>query len=145
MVGLVRRGRNHPRIKENLSGGVGLVCGMKCGIFERTVQLSITLAHVRSRNETLKSSATSCAFANLGCETPRVCSPKFPTRFRFKSYKAHGSDWLVPVHYPANALAVRPTSGSHDDAVAFRSPSQKYAAGHTDSHRPLAGRLTDFP
>jgi hypothetical protein len=27
MVGLVRRGRNHPRIKENLSGGVGLVTG----------------------------------------------------------------------------------------------------------------------
>jgi hypothetical protein len=31
MVGFVRWGRNHPRIKENLSGGVGLLCGMKCG------------------------------------------------------------------------------------------------------------------
>jgi hypothetical protein len=28
MVGFVRWGRNHPRIKENLSGGVGLVCGI---------------------------------------------------------------------------------------------------------------------
>ena len=71
------------------SGGVGLVCGMECGICERTVQLGIALAHVRSRNETLKRSATSCAFANLECEPPRVCSPKFPTRFRFKSYKAN--------------------------------------------------------
>jgi hypothetical protein len=34
MVGLVRWCRNHPRIKENLSGGVGLVCGMECGIFQ---------------------------------------------------------------------------------------------------------------
>jgi hypothetical protein len=90
MVGLVRWGRNHPRIKENLSGGVGLVCGMECGISERTAQLRIALAHVRSRNETLKRSATSCEFANLECESPGVCSPKFPTRFRFKSYEALG-------------------------------------------------------
>jgi hypothetical protein len=32
MVGFVRWSRNCPRIKENLSGGVGLVCGMKCGM-----------------------------------------------------------------------------------------------------------------
>jgi hypothetical protein len=37
MVGFVRWCRNHPRIKENLSGGVGFVCEMKCGISERTV------------------------------------------------------------------------------------------------------------
>ena len=35
VVGFVRWGRNHPRIKENLSGGVGLVCGMECGISDR--------------------------------------------------------------------------------------------------------------
>jgi hypothetical protein len=34
MVGLVRLCRSDPRIKENLSGGVGLVSGMKCGIFQ---------------------------------------------------------------------------------------------------------------
>ena len=45
MVGLVRWGRNHPRIKENLSGGVGLVCGMKCGKCERSVQLRNEFAH----------------------------------------------------------------------------------------------------
>ena len=63
--------------------------GMKCGIFERSVQLRIALANVRSRNETLERSATSCAFANLEGEPPRTCSPKFPTLFRFKSYRAH--------------------------------------------------------
>jgi hypothetical protein len=89
MVGMVRWGRNHPRIKENLSGGVGLVCGMKCGISERTVQLRIALAHVPSRNETLRRSATSCAFGNFECEPLRACSPKFLTQVRFKSYKAH--------------------------------------------------------
>ena len=41
MVGLVRWGRNHPRIKENLSGGVGMVCGMECGIFERSRLFSV--------------------------------------------------------------------------------------------------------
>ena len=30
MVGLIRQGRNHPRIKERLSAGVALVRGMKC-------------------------------------------------------------------------------------------------------------------
>ena len=89
MVGMVRWGRNHPRIKENLSGAVGLVCGMKCGISERTVQLRIALAHVPSRNETLRRSATSCAFGNFECEPLRACSPKFLTQVRFKSYKAH--------------------------------------------------------
>jgi hypothetical protein len=39
MVGFVRWGRNHPDFKENLSVGVGMVCGMKCGISERAVQL----------------------------------------------------------------------------------------------------------
>ena len=34
MVGFVRWGRNHPSIKEILSGGVGLVRGMECGIFQ---------------------------------------------------------------------------------------------------------------
>jgi hypothetical protein len=78
MVGLVRWCRNHPRIKENLSGGVGFVrwCrngnGMRCGICERTVQLRIALVHVRSRNETLSKLVTLCAFANLECENPRV-------------------------------------------------------------------------
>jgi hypothetical protein len=56
MVGFVRWCRNHPRIKENLSGGVGLVCGMKCGISERVAQLRQAFAHVRSRNEFLKRS-----------------------------------------------------------------------------------------
>ena len=32
-VGLVRWRRIHPDIKEILSGGVGLVCGMRRGIF----------------------------------------------------------------------------------------------------------------
>jgi len=32
-VGMVRWRRNHPELKEILSGGVGLVCGMKRGIF----------------------------------------------------------------------------------------------------------------
>jgi len=54
MVGLVRWGRNHPRIKECLSGGVGLVGGMKCWIFERAAQLRQAFAHDRSRNEFLK-------------------------------------------------------------------------------------------
>jgi hypothetical protein len=31
MVGLVRWGRNYPRIKENLSSGFGLVRGIKRG------------------------------------------------------------------------------------------------------------------
>jgi hypothetical protein len=38
------------------SGGVGMVCGMKCGISERVAQLRQTLAHVRSLNEILKRS-----------------------------------------------------------------------------------------
>ena len=63
--------------------------GMKCGKSERTVQLRIALAHGPSRNETLRRSATSCAFANLEYEPPRVCSSKSPTRFRLQSYKAH--------------------------------------------------------
>jgi hypothetical protein len=45
MVGLVRWGRNHPRMKENLSGGVGLDCGMKCGIFERVTRPRNALIH----------------------------------------------------------------------------------------------------
>jgi hypothetical protein len=32
MVGLVRWGRNHPRIKENLSGGVGFVRWRRIGL-----------------------------------------------------------------------------------------------------------------
>lgn len=31
-VGLVPRHRIHPDLQENLTGGVGLVCGMKRGI-----------------------------------------------------------------------------------------------------------------
>jgi hypothetical protein len=46
MVGLVQWCRIHPDFNENLSGGVGMVCGMECGISERTVQLRIALAHV---------------------------------------------------------------------------------------------------
>jgi hypothetical protein len=45
MVGLVPWGRNHPRIKENLSGGVGLVCVLECGISEGAAPLRIALAH----------------------------------------------------------------------------------------------------
>jgi hypothetical protein len=45
MVGLVRWGRNYPRIKEFPSGGVGMVCGMKCGISERAAQLGKALTH----------------------------------------------------------------------------------------------------
>jgi hypothetical protein len=84
-VGIIRESKKTCPVVSDSSGGVGMVCGMECGISERTVQLGIELAHVRSRSETLKRSATSCAFANLECEPPRVCSPKFPTRFRFKS------------------------------------------------------------
>jgi len=47
MVGLVWWGRNDPRIKENLFGGVGLVCGMKCGICDRS-QLFSVWVHVGS-------------------------------------------------------------------------------------------------
>jgi hypothetical protein len=43
MVGLVRSGRNHPRIKECLSGGVGMVCGMECGIFQFCADVPLTL------------------------------------------------------------------------------------------------------
>ena len=45
LVGLVRWGRNHPRIKENLFGGVGFVCGVKCGISERMARLFIAVIH----------------------------------------------------------------------------------------------------
>jgi hypothetical protein len=34
MVGLVRWGRNHPRIKENLSGGVGIVRWRRIGLWD---------------------------------------------------------------------------------------------------------------
>jgi len=34
MVGLVRWGRNHPRIKENLSGGVGFVRWYRIGLWD---------------------------------------------------------------------------------------------------------------
>jgi hypothetical protein len=88
-VGIIRESKNFCPVVSDSSGGVGMVCGMKCGISERTVQLRIALAHVRSRNETLRRLATSCAFANLECDSPRVCSPRFPKRFRFKSCTAH--------------------------------------------------------
>src|ERR1019366_3405200 len=76
-------------LQSPISRGTEKGNGMKCGISERTVQLRIALAHVPSRNETLRRSATSCAFANLEYEPPRVCSSKSPTRFRLQSYKAH--------------------------------------------------------
>jgi hypothetical protein len=41
IVGFVRWCRNHPRIKETLSGGAGLVCGMKCGKSERSRLFSL--------------------------------------------------------------------------------------------------------
>jgi hypothetical protein len=63
---------------------------MKCGISERMTQLRIALAHVRSRDETFKRSATSRAFANLECEPPKVCFPEGSKRLRFNSYEAHG-------------------------------------------------------
>jgi hypothetical protein len=78
-VGIIRESKQICPVGSDSSDGVGLVCGMECGISERTVQLSLALAHVRSRNETLKRLATPCAFANLEFEPPGVCSPKFPT------------------------------------------------------------------
>jgi hypothetical protein len=53
-VGIIRESKKTCPVVSDSSGGVGLVCGMKCGISERTVQLRIALAHVRSRGETLK-------------------------------------------------------------------------------------------
>jgi hypothetical protein len=45
MVGVVRWGRNHPRIKENLSGGVGILCRMECRTSERVTRLRTALIH----------------------------------------------------------------------------------------------------
>jgi hypothetical protein len=73
-VGIIRESKKICPVVSDSSGGVGLVCGMKCGIFERTVQLRIALADVRSRNETLERLATSNAFANLEREPQSLLS-----------------------------------------------------------------------
>jgi hypothetical protein len=52
MVGLDRWRRNLPRIKENLSDGVGLVCGMKCGICDRSLLFNVRV-HVGSPTPTI--------------------------------------------------------------------------------------------
>ena len=88
-VGIIRESKKTCPVVSDSSGGVGLVCGMKCGIFERTVPLRNASARVRSRNETLNRSATSCVFVNLECEPPKVCLPKFSKRLKFNSYRAH--------------------------------------------------------
>jgi len=41
MVGVVRWSRNHPRIKENPSGGVGMVRGKWRGILDAVHSLSV--------------------------------------------------------------------------------------------------------
>jgi hypothetical protein len=57
-VGIIRISKKTCPVVSDSSGGVGLVCGKKCGKSERTVQLRIALAHVRSRKETLRRLAT---------------------------------------------------------------------------------------
>jgi hypothetical protein len=85
MVGLVRWCRNHPRIKENLSGGVGLVCGMKCGIFERTGQLRNEFAHQCCTTSKLSEGQPSCMYPPSGGSPQRIWSPIFPARFSVSS------------------------------------------------------------
>jgi hypothetical protein len=55
-VGIIRESKKICPVVSDSSGGVGMVCGMECGISEQSVQLRIALAHVRSCNETLKRS-----------------------------------------------------------------------------------------
>jgi hypothetical protein len=55
-VGIIRESKRICLVASKSSGGVGLVFVMKCGISERTVQMSIALVHVRSHDEILKRS-----------------------------------------------------------------------------------------
>jgi hypothetical protein len=96
MVGWVRWCRNHPRNKENLSGGVGFVRWCRIGLWEEMWDFSANGAienRLGSRSKLqriLERLVTLCAFVNVKCEPPRVYFPKFPKRFRFKSYSAYG-------------------------------------------------------
>jgi hypothetical protein len=67
-VGSIRISKKTGPAVSDSSGGVGMACGMKCGKSERTVQLRIALAHVRSRKETHKRSATSRKSVKYGCD-----------------------------------------------------------------------------
>lgn len=75
---------------------VGFVRCCRIGLWEEMWDFSANGAienRLGSRSKLqriLERLVTLCAFVNVKCEPPRVYFPKFPKRFRFKSYSAYG-------------------------------------------------------
>jgi hypothetical protein len=80
MVGLVRWCWNHQDFKENLSGGVGLVC-VNCGKSERTVQFRKALAHQCCTTSRFSEGQSSWRYPHVERWSSEGWASNFPTRF----------------------------------------------------------------
>jgi hypothetical protein len=65
-VGIIRESKKICPVGSDSSGGVGLVCGMECGICERTVQLRNEFAHQCCTTSKLSEGQPSCIYPSIG-------------------------------------------------------------------------------